>query len=308
MQNWIKQGLIYTPSNKLKESAKIKNYAAVPFGYEIEKGIFRIFFSARNQVNQSIPFYFDYDFNKKVVINESNQLLNIGEIGAFDDSGIMPTSIIKKENTLYLYYIGWNLGVTVPFRNSIGLATSIDNGKSFNKLFEGPIIDRINIEPHFVASNCVVLINGEYVMYYLSCIGWYTLNGKIMHKYHIKWATSDNLIDWKRNNNVAIEFQYSNEYAISVPRVEFENGIYKMWYSYRGGLHSEKYRIGYAESVDAFNWVRKDELVNLDVTKNSWDSEMVCYPFIFNLNNKKMMLYNGNNYGETGIGLAILNN
>jgi len=39
-------------------------------------------------------------------------------------------SCIVKDSKLFLYYIGWNKGITVPFRNSIGLAISDDNGKN----------------------------------------------------------------------------------------------------------------------------------------------------------------------------------
>jgi predicted GH43/DUF377 family glycosyl hydrolase len=143
-------------------------------------------------------------------------------------------------------------------------------------------------------------------MYYLSCIGWEKMEGRTMHRYHIKWATSKDLVNWERNNNIAIDFKYPNEYAISVPRVIENDGKFRMWYSYRGGPYSEKYRIGYAESDDGYNWVRKDELVGLDVTGNAWDSDMVCYPCVFSHNDYLMMLYNGNDYGRTGIGLAIM--
>lgn len=127
-----------------------------------------------------------------------------------------------------------------------------------------------------------------------------------MHRYHIKWATSPDLINWERNNNVAIDFKYPNEYAISVPRVIKENGKFRMWYSYRGGPFSEKYRIGYAESDNALDWQRMDEVVKHTVSENSFDSDMVCYPCVFKYKDRLMMLYNGNDYGRTGIGLAVL--
>ena len=38
-----------------------------------------------------------------------------GKMGEFDDSGVMPSSVVRiNTNKIYLYYIGWNLGVTVP--------------------------------------------------------------------------------------------------------------------------------------------------------------------------------------------------
>jgi beta-1,4-mannooligosaccharide phosphorylase len=79
-----------------------------------------------------------------------------------------------------------------------------------------------------------------------------------------------------------------------------------MWYSYRSNEKITTYRIGYAESQNAINWVRKDESVGIDVSENDWDSEMICYPSVFTLNSKTYMLYNGNDYGKTGFGIAIL--
>lgn len=307
-QNWIKKGLIYDPQKSGLLLKNSKSFAAVPFVLPISKeaGIYRIFFSGRDEQNRSLPYFIDYDFNESKVLYESEQLMPLGELGAFDDSGIMLTSVIEKENKIYLFYIGWNLGVTVPFRNSIGLAISEDGGYSFKKQFRGPIIDRNHIEPHFVASNCVINRKDGYMMYYLSCVGWEKMDGKTMHRYHIKWATSKDLVHWDRNNNIAIDFAYPNEYAISVPRVLLTEQGYRMWYSYRGGPYSDKYRIGYAESKDGMNWIRKDELVELDTTENAWDSEMICYPCVFEHKGQLHMLYNGNDYGRTGIGLAIL--
>ncbi len=306
-QNWIKKGVIFDPLKSAHLISQNLGYAAVPFVLPLtQPGVYRIYFSARDTQNRSLPFYIDYDFNSYKILFQSNQLLSLGELGTFDDSGIMLTSLIEKEDKVYLFYIGWNLGVTVPFRNSIGLAISLDGGKTFEKQFKGPIIDRNHIEPHFVASNCVFKLESKYIMYYLSCVGWEKMNDKIMHKYHIKWALSDDLIHWDRNNHVAIDFKYPGEYAISVPRVLLEDGTYKMWYSYRGGPYSDKYRIGYAESKDAFTWERKDDLVNLNVTAGNWDSDMICYPCVFKHHNQLMMLYNGNDYGKSGIGIAIL--
>jgi hypothetical protein len=89
---------------------------------------------------------------------------------------------------------------------------------------------------------------------------------------------------------------------MSRPCVIKEQGLYKMWYSYRG----DSYRIGYAESTDAKAWIRKDEAVGIDVSREGLDSEMICYPYVFDHQGKRYMFYNGNAYGRTGFGLAVL--
>ncbi len=84
-------------------------------------------------------------------------------------------------------------------------------------------------------------------------------------------------IEWERKGIVCIDFKSDDEYAISRPCVLKEDGIYKMWYSYRG----EIYRIGYAESNDGLQWERKDEEAGLVVSESGWDSERSCYLHVF---------------------------
>lgn len=299
-QYWKNQTLINTPINDY-------TFASVPCGVFITETVIRIFLSSRNKTNNSFPFFLDLDMSSLDVINKSpDPLLELGKLGTFDDSGVMPTDVIRINNELWMYYIGWNLGTTVPFRNAIGLAVSSDNGLTFKKAFEGPILDRNHNEPYFCASCSVLKEDNIWKIWYLNCTEWALDKVTPIHKYHIKYAESLDGINWKRDGKVAIEFKYENEYAISVPRVFKENNIYKMWYSYRGGPYSEKYRIGYAESVDGIEWNRMDNLINIEKSQDGWDSDMQCYPFIFDYKNNRYMLYNGNEYGKTGIGLAVL--
>ena len=66
------------------------------------------------------------------------------------------------------------------------------------------------------------------------------------------------------------------------------------------------YRIGYASSVDMINWNRRDEMAGMSVSESGWDSEMVNYPHVFMLDGETYMLYQGNEMGRSGIGLAKL--
>lgn len=305
--NWIKKGKIF---NANKNFDWMHNYASIPFAEYMKDDIFRIYFSSRNVDNESSIGYIEIDINKpNEILNLSEQpVLSKGKLGAFDDSGTMGSCIVNVNDKKYLYYIGWNLGVTVPFRNAIGLAISENNGYSFQRAFEGPIIDRTKDEPYFTASNCVIEDNGILKIWYLSCTGWTNLDEKIIHHYHIKYAESNDGITWIRKGIVAIDYKDKYEYAISVPRVIKENGIYKMWFSSRGTIEIPTYRIRYAESADGLNWIRKDEEVGIDVSEDGWDSEMICYPFVFDHKGKRYMLYNGNEYGKTGFGLAVMEN
>lgn len=298
-KTWKKIGLIF---NSTRQYPWMQSHAAVPIAELIEKDTYRVYFSSRDNLNQSHTCYVIIDLNNPKTILEISRepVLSPGELGEFDDSGAMATWLTRVGSERRLYYIGWNLGVTVPFRNSIGL--SIDrNGEGFKRVFSGPIMDRTKTEPHFCAS-CCVLPDGElWKMWYLSCVWWSRTSGKPRHHYHIKYAESLDGINWTRDGVVSIDFNSSDEYAISRPSVIKDSGFWRMWYSIRG----LRYRIGYAESEDGKKWLRKDSMSGIDVSLSGWDSEMVEYPFVFEHKGQRYMLYNGNGYGITGFGLAI---
>jgi hypothetical protein len=141
-------------------------------------------------------------------------------------------------------------------------------------------------------------------MWYGSGVGWKKIDNKKQSFYNIKYATSYDGINWDRQGTVCIDFKSSKESNITKPTVIKENGLYKMWYCYAS--IDKLYRIGYAESEDGLNWIRKDEEVGIDVSKSGWDSEMITYPEVFIHKGKKYMLYCGNAYGKEGFGLAEL--
>lgn len=281
----------------------MQSHAAVPIAESLGDDFFKIYFSSRDQQNRSFTGFVVIDINNPNNILEVSNMpvLAPGGLGEFDDSGAMATWIADYNEHKYLYYIGWNLGVTVPFRNSIGLAVKEPNNE-FKRYAHGPILDRTSQEPHFCASCCVIPGKDHWRMWYLSCTNWRFRNGKPEHRYHIKYAESLDGINWNRAGLIAIDYSGDQEYAISRPSVIHDGDIWKMWYSFRG----KSYRIGYAESGDGKNWERLDHLAGIDVSKTGWDSESVEYPFVFDHKGQRYMLYNGNGYGQSGFGLAVL--
>jgi hypothetical protein len=304
---WKKKGMIFCPDGSIDW---MKSHAMMPVVYQINDDLFRVFFSPRDALNRSrcasIDLLYENDsFHLDNLTKEP--ILDLGPLGAFDDSGIMPTSIIEHNDLLYMYYNGWTLGKNVPFFSFNGVAISNDKGKSFKKYSKGPVIlYRNNIDPFSTFAPFVIQHNGKFMMWYVSLIRWELNNGIPKHYYHIKFAESNDGINWIRNGIIAIDFKNEYEYAIARPMVIFENSIFKMWYSYRAGPINQTYRIGYSESINGIEWVRKDNQISLDVSPKGWDSEMICYSYVFKCHDQKFMLYNGNSYGKTGFGLALL--
>jgi hypothetical protein len=301
-QRWRKLGrLLADPGG----GSWLHSHAAVPIAQPLGGDRWRVLFTARDAQNRSHTGAAVVRFGPNGASDvsvEDQPLLSPGRLGAFDDSGAMASWLVPAGDRLYLYYIGWNRGVTVPFRNAIGLAVSDDGGATFVRYSEGPILDRSPHDPFFTASSCVLHEEGRWRMWYLSCVGWELHAGWPRHRYHIKYAESHDGIAWQRTGRVVIDFASAAEYAISRPCVLRDGDRYRMWYSYRG----EAYRIGYAESDDGLVWRRLDERAGIEPGPDAWDAQMIEYPFVFDASFGRCLLYNGNDYGRTGIGIALL--
>jgi predicted GH43/DUF377 family glycosyl hydrolase len=308
--NWKKKGLIYCPDGS-KEWAS-RGYAHVVCPDTNYKNIVRVYYSARDSNGRCQPSFIDLDKSdlSKVVYEHPDPILEIGDPGLFDDCGIMPTWLTEVNGQKWLYYIGWTVRNTIPYHNSVGIAVS-DDGVNFKKMYQGPVLTTIAEEPYFIGSSCFHYHNGVFKAWYLSCTDWYPApDGKLEPCYHIKYAESEDGIHWNRQGKVAIEYSSDWEGGISRPSVIIEDGKYKMWYSYRGKWDyrentANSYRIGYAESSDGINWERKDKEAGIDISADGWDSEMIEYPVVFDLDGKRIMFYNGNHFGKTGFGYAL---
>ncbi len=263
--------------------------------------IWRIYCNTRDKRNRAYLIYIDLDPNNgfNVVGSSDTPLLSLGLLGAFDDAGISMGSIYTYKEYDYLYYLGWNLGKGVPFRNAIGLAVSKRNQEAFKKISIGPLLDRNIVDPFSISYPFVIRVGDKYKMWYGSHKQWGSTTDDMIHC--IKYAESNDLINWSRSGEICLDTN-NQHYAFSKPFVLLEGDIYKMWYSYRG----DKYRIGYAESQDGIHWERMDHLVGIDVSPSGWDSEMIEYPCVFDYEGDRYMLYNGNGYGKTGFGIAVL--
>lgn len=299
--NWNKHGLIFHVD---KNSDWMQTHASLPFADHLKNNDFRIFFSSRNSDNRAQVGFIDIDITQpNKILNQSvNPVLSIGDLGSFDEYGIMGSSLVNFKGKKYLYYIGWNIGTSIPFRWSIGLAISKDGGKTFEKFSKGPILDRNHIDPYMVSSPTVIYDNDLWRMYYISPTTCFYENNIFKAPYNIRYAESEDGINWKRNGVVAVDFKYQNEFAIGRASIIKENNLFRMWYSYS----IDKYRIGYAESDDGIKWERKDEEVGITVSKSGWDSESIEHCYVFNHLNSKYMLYSGNDFGKSGFGLASL--
>jgi len=302
---WKKLGWIF---NSERHSDWMYSHAMIPIAEQIDGDLYRIYFSSRDKNNRGHGAYLEIDMKNptEVLRVHDKPIIEPGALGCFDDSGALPNSIVNVEGRKLLYYTGINLGVTVKIRNSVGMAEWNDESHAFVRCFNGPVIDRTRDNPHFVATPEVHFHNGNYKAWFTSCARWEMVNGQPKHFYNLEYAESVDGINWNRNHCIAIDFRDEYEYALGVPRVIKDDDIYKMWFCSRATKDCANYRLRYATSRNGITWERSDELIGIDVSESGWDSEMICYPYVFDHSGKRYMLYNGNGYGRTGFGLAIL--
>lgn len=295
---WRKLGLLFGADGR---ADWMKSHAANPTALQLGDDEFRVFFSSRDGQSRSHIGYADVSIGEspRVVRVADEPVVVPGMLGTFDDSGASMGCVVPVGDATYLYYLGWNLGVTVPWRNAIGLAISPHFGAPFEKYTLAPVLDRSAVDPFTVSYPFIVHEGDLWRMWYGSNLSWGTEHRDMHHV--IKYAESKDGIAWNRNGHVAIGLDPPAEYAAARPSVLRErDGTYSMWYCHRG----DSYRIGLARSPDGLSWTRIRR-VDMDVSADGWDSEMTAYPHVFKHRNRRYMLYCGNGYGRTGFGLAI---
>ena len=302
---WEKKGLLYTCD------FYGTGYAQDAFIDILNDDVWRIYYSARTKDVVSYPHYLDVEAgNLNNIINQPVEPIMIpGKPGTFDDTGITMTSIVPiDEHTKYLYFCGWNKKVTVSYSLSVGVCKVTDD-KYFEKLFEGPVMERSIFNPIAVSAPMVIKDDDIFRMWYISFPSWEKYGDKLEPIYIVKHAISKDGINWSCDNHICVDSSYPGE-AIGRPWVIKDEGIYKMWFSTRGiedyrkkdGKH---YMIGYAESKDGLNWERKPEQSKIELSESGWDSEMLEYASVKRFKDTYYMIYNGNAFGKTGFGYAI---
>lgn len=306
---WEKRGRIFSAEGQYPWLA---HHASMPIALPVGPDVLRIYFGPRDAEGRSHVAFIDVATAdpSRVLHVHDRPALSPGSRGSFDDSGAMPSCIIADSGALLLYYIGWNRGVTTPYRTAIGLAVSHDGGVTFERVFDGPILDRSLHDPFFCTSPFVLREDGRWRMWYASATGWLDVGGKPEASYQVRYAESANGHLWSPSGLTCLPYVFDGETNVR-PSVLHENGLYRMWYCVRSnaGYRTDKarsYRMGYAESADGLDWRRLDDLVGIGRSEQGWDSEMIAYPHVFACRGAKYMLYCGNGFGMSGFGYAVL--
>jgi hypothetical protein len=301
-QAWSKRGVLLAPPTGQPWA---HSHAALPVVWSIDGSQADLYYSPRDRRGRAhiacARLEVGLDGALAVIGHDPEPVLAPGSLGAFDDSGVTMSCLAESENATLLYYTGWTLGLTVPFYFYAGLAVRPRGQSVFTRVSTAPILDRDATDPYLTASPWVLYDHDTWRMWYVSCTRWERVDDDIRHYYHLRYAESADGIHWQRAGRVVVDFADEHEYAISRPCVIRDRDRYRMWFAARG----DRYRLGYAESVDGIQWQRDDCRADLSPSDTGWDAEMIAYPAIADMGDRRYMLYNGNGYGRTGIGYAI---
>jgi hypothetical protein len=303
MNRWIKLGQIYTP-NVSDRHPKLVSHAANPLPVHLEGDVYRVFYSGRDIINRSSVGAVDIDISKHKVVKEHYlPFFEHGPKGSFFADGVSIGNVYNANGIRYMLFMGWQSPEKGHWRGDVGrlimapdFTLELDSSDPFIGCDE---TDPISLSYPWVQPS----LSSGFNMWYGSTLTWDTGNGEMLHV--INHASSDDGHQWHRTG-LAVPFELGRAQAFSRPTVvQNKEGDFEMWFSYRSGL-GEKYRIGYATSENGVNWSLDLGNVGITVSEIGWDSDMIEYPFVFDHAGSRFMLYNGNGYGKTGFGLAVL--
>lgn len=298
-----KLGQIWRPN---PESELQSSYGILPSPIWLEsEKVIRVFFgSADSNIHSRV---FSLDLNKddptQIIDERDTPVLELGKIGTFDDSGVVPSCVIKHQNELLMYTVGFQRTIRTPYMLFAGLAISTDDGRIFHRFSEAPILPRVNHRHIGQGAPCVIIDNGIFRMWHWFATKWITVDSKLYMDYQIGYAESRDGKNWNMSKEPCIQPEAEmGEFAVARPWVVKRNDEYIMFFSSRRrGLG---YRIEQAKSKDGVQWTRIESKDNLPVSETGWDSDMVCYTSIVNAGQKNFLFYNGNENGKTGFGVA----
>ena len=315
---WVKHGKIFDPSEYTLPNGCVQ-FAQSPQALVFDDFV-RIYFSTRavDPVNGKYLSHIAFVDMKKClreVIRVSDRtVIPLGGLGCFDEHGIFPMNVVRHGDAVYGYTCGWNRRVSVSVETAIGLAISHDDGLTFQRIGDGPVLAASLHEPCLVGDGFVKVIDGVFHMWYIFGTGGkrYAPDAAPDRTYKIGHATSKDGIEWfKEEARRIIRDRLGADESQALPTVIGIDGRHHMFFCYRESFDFRKakgrgYRIGHAWSDDLMNWTRDDDHPLLEGTYDEWDCDMQCYPHVFECDGKVYLLYNGNEFGRHGFGLAEL--
>ena len=299
---WKKLGLVYGPSGFADWA---QHSALTPTPILLNDDTLRIYAGFRDAKSVSRIGWVDVDaHNPTRVINVcKSPALDIGQPGCFDDNGLILGDVLRIEDRFRMYYVGFQLVHGVKFLAFTGAAESADGGDTFTRLSQAPILDRADEGLCIRAIHTVMRQPDHFRIWYSVGNDWEIIDGKPFPRYHICTMDSADGLTFARKGTVCITGDLP-EYRHGRPRVWHDVRGYHMLFTY--GATTGAYLPGYAHSANGILWQRDDTQVGMSVSTEGWDSRTLCYLAPIQVGDKCYAVYNGNDMGKAGFGIAEL--
>jgi hypothetical protein len=300
---WSKLGHVFSPAgtNDWK-----KNSALTPTPILLNEKVIRVYAGFRDEEGISRIGYVDVDAldPTKVLKVSDVPVLDRGRDGCFDDNGVILGDVVRCGNVLRMYYVGFQIVKRAKFLAFTGLAESTDNGETFSRVSEVPVMDRAEGGTTIRAIHSVIFEDNVWKVWFAVGDSWTLINGNYYPDYNIWYTESVDGRVFNQKELLCIDVE-GDEYRIGRPSVYKFAEKYYMFYT-KGGTSGLDYFPGVAISNDGKNWQRQDKDFGLELSKDDFDSLHLCYPRLVAAGSKTFCFYNGNNMGAEGFGVAEL--
>ncbi|MEO0372767.1 MAG: hypothetical protein AAF231_15030 [Pseudomonadota bacterium] len=305
MPVWEKLGQLYDPTVRDKRHPKLITHCANPLAVPLEGDVFRVFYSGRDANKRSSVGAVDINIATRQIVQDHHApFFEHGPLGSFYADGVSIGNCYRAaDGRDYILFMAWQVPPDAHWRGDVG-RLRLTEAKTLELADPTPHLSSDEIDPVSLSYPWVQpMPQGGYEMWYGSTITWDAGNGEMEHVFN--HATSPDGHTWQKHGQ-AVPSPVGVAQAFSRPTVATRaDGGLEMWFSYRGPP-GRTYRIGYARAEDRAAWILDLDASGIDVSPSGWDSDMIEYPFIFDHGGERYMLYNGNGFGATGFGLAVL--
>ena len=306
-RKWTRRGLLVS----VKAGGWWGSHAQSPTVLALSPRLWRIYFAGRNRDNLSSILAVDVDpqDGMRVLDEHLDPLLEWGPPGSFDSTGLGPSCALMIGGRVHLYYSGVYPRNDVSFQIAIGLAIS-DDGLSFKKAFAGPVRGIGPADPYFVSTPFVGKTKYGYRMWYVSGTGWAQVNGVWEPEYVLRSCDSLDAIVWEAESIAVPADDLGDGISQTRPWITNEAGGMRLWYSRRGrdfrAGGKEAYRL-FSRRMDTRNGTvggAEPVIFSNPPAPGEFDSMMQAYCCVMQRPSGDVMFYNGNGFGEAGIGWA----
>ena len=296
-----KLGLIPFPKEQISWAA---HTLLQPTPILLDEDTIRVYCGMRDNDGKSRAGYVDLDARNPLKILDVSRkpVLDIGQHGMFDESGVVPCAVTKDKNGFRLYYAGYQLGQHIRFYVFSGLAESQD-GKTFERVKRVPVLERSDKEPLFRVVHSILSTDNGWQAWYGAGDEFRSGETKTLPVYNVRYMRSDNGVDFPTHGQTVLDIA-PEEHRIGRPYVLKNGSGYIMFYGY--GTEKDPYKLGIAVSDDGLSWQRQDDKMLFDEKDNDWETEMKAYPSVIKTVHGNYFFYNGNAYGRDGFGCCLI--